>query len=184
MSDPSHDAVAAPVAGSAFREALSRFASGVVVVAAAGPAGPAGFTASAFSSVSLDPPLVLVCIGRSSSAYSVIVAAPRFGISVLSDEQEWVAAQFARKGVDRFAGVPLAGPASVPWVAGALAFLDCERAALHGAGDHSILVGRVIEARATPGRPLVHYARAFGRFDNGGPPPRAQGTQIQARRES
>jgi flavin reductase (DIM6/NTAB) family NADH-FMN oxidoreductase RutF len=148
-----------------FREALSRFASGVVIVTAHTPAGLMGFTASAFASVSLEPPLVLVCVGKRASTHAGIVEAPHFGVSVLHAKQAWVADQFAhRQGVERFAGVPLRATASVPIVEGALAELVCSRHALHDAGDHTILVGRVLECRSNAGRPLVHYARTFGGF--------------------
>jgi flavin reductase (DIM6/NTAB) family NADH-FMN oxidoreductase RutF len=149
------------VVQSAFRNALARFASGVVIVGAHTAEGPVGLTISAFSSVSLDPPLVLVCIGKSSSACAGLIGAERFGISVLHERQGDVAAQFARSGIDRFAGVPLVAPAEVPWIADALAHLACVPAAVHDAGDHVILVGRVVEAHSHAGRPLVHHARAL-----------------------
>jgi flavin reductase ActVB len=144
-----------------FREALSRFASGVVVVTAHTPEGPVGFTASAFSSVSLDPALVLVCVARKASAYAGIVSAHLFGVSILQEGQEWIAAQFARQNIDRFVGVSLCSSARVPLVEGAVAQLECARHALHGAGDHTVLFGEVLEAHAFGGRPLVHYARTF-----------------------
>jgi flavin reductase (DIM6/NTAB) family NADH-FMN oxidoreductase RutF len=168
---------------SAFREALSRFASGVVIVAAYTPEGPVGFTASAFSSVSLEPALVLVCVGKSASAYGSMVAARRFGISVLHEKQGWIAEQFARSGIERFAGVPLATSPRVPWIAGALAQLECEPAALHDAGDHSILVGQVLEAQVAAGQPLVHYARSFGAFERGFGPSRRE-AKDEARSDS
>lgn len=149
---------------SGFRDALARFATGVVVVATDGPAGPVGLTASAFSSVSLDPPLVLVCIAKSASAHAALVAGERFGVSVLHEQQAWIAKQVARSRPDRFEGVPLVASAEVPWVADALAHLMCVREAVHVAGDHSILLGRVLVAREQAGNPLVHYARAFGGF--------------------
>jgi flavin reductase (DIM6/NTAB) family NADH-FMN oxidoreductase RutF len=152
------------VAKAEFREALAHFASGVVVVAAHTPSGPAGFTASAFSSVSLEPPLVLVCVGKTASAFAGVVGAPRFGISVLQEKQGWIAEQFARPG-DRFAGAPIVAGPDVPWIGGALAQFACEPHARHDAGDHVILVGAVVEVRIASGRPLVHYSRAFGAFD-------------------
>jgi flavin reductase (DIM6/NTAB) family NADH-FMN oxidoreductase RutF len=148
----------------AFREALSHFASGVVVVATRGPDGPTGFTASAFTSLSLEPPLVLVCIGKKASAYDAVVNAELVGISVLHAGQRWIAERFAQHGVDRFAGVPLVTGVAAPLIDGALAQLDCGRHALHDAGDHTIFVGAVRHAWTNPGRPLVHYARAFGAF--------------------
>jgi flavin reductase ActVB len=155
------------VTGSAFREALSRFASGVVIVTSSTPSGPVGFTVSAFSSVSLEPPLVLICVAKTASAYDVITVAPTFGVSVLEASQGWIASQFARQGVDRFAGVGLRPGAAVPLVDGALAQLECERHGLHEAGDHTILIGSVTEAHFTAGAPLVHYARTFGGFSPG-----------------
>jgi flavin reductase (DIM6/NTAB) family NADH-FMN oxidoreductase RutF len=151
------------VSQAAFREALSHFASGVVVVATHTPKGPVGLTASAFTSVSLEPPLVLFCIGSKASTYERVLSAATFGISVLHENQLWIAQQFARHGIDRFAGVPLSD-APVPLVEGALARLECERHALHIAGDHAIVVARVTAASLGKGRPLVHYARAFGGF--------------------
>lgn len=144
-----------------FREALSRFASGVVVVTAHTLEGPVGFTASAFCSVSLDPALVSVCVSRNASAYAGVVSAHLFGVSILQENQEWIAAQFARQNIDRFAGIPLCSSARVPLVEGAVVQLECARHALHGAGDHTVLFGEVLEARAFRGRPLVHYARTF-----------------------
>jgi flavin reductase (DIM6/NTAB) family NADH-FMN oxidoreductase RutF len=148
----------------AFREALGRFASGVVVVTTTMPEGPIGFTASAFSSVSLDPPLVLVCVGKKSSIYGNLLRASLFGVSVLDERQAWIADQFARPGVDRFVGVRLRSATRVPLIEGAIAQLECSRHAVHDAGDHAILVGEVLESVPATGRPLVHYARAFGGF--------------------
>jgi flavin reductase (DIM6/NTAB) family NADH-FMN oxidoreductase RutF len=147
-----------------FREALARFASGVVIVTGHAPEGPVGFTVSAFSSVSLEPPLVLFCVGKTASAYAGIMAAPFFGISVLEEKQADVAAQFARQGIDRFAGVSLRASASVPLLEGALAQLECRRHVTHDAGDHTIVVGEVLDARWSPGAPLLHYERKFGAF--------------------
>lgn len=152
----------------AFREALARFASGVTVVTAIGPEGPVGFTASAFSSVSLTPPLVLVCIGKRASAHDAIVSSDVFGVSVLDERQAWIAAQFGRSGVDRFREVPLRREARVPLVDGALAQLECRRYATHDAGDHTILVGEVVDTAVTGGRPLVHFDRKLGGFVTSG----------------
>ena len=159
----------------AFREALSHFASGVVIVATHTPAGPVGFTASAFTSVSLDPPLILICLGKKSSAYAGIVAAETFGVSILHERQRWIAEQFARHGAARFAGVSLRGDARAPLVDGAIAQLECGRHALHDAGDHSIVVGEVQEAFLHPGRPLVHCSRVFGGFHTEPSPQHANG---------
>jgi flavin reductase (DIM6/NTAB) family NADH-FMN oxidoreductase RutF len=154
----------AAVNESAFRDALSRFASGVVVVTCQAPDGPVGFTVSAFSSVSLEPPLVLVCVAKTASAYDAIMKTSSFGISVLEAAQATLATQFARQGIDRFAGVALRPDTRVPLIEGAIATLECVRSAVHDAGDHTILVGAVTSARSAPGSPLLHYARTFGGF--------------------
>jgi flavin reductase (DIM6/NTAB) family NADH-FMN oxidoreductase RutF len=159
-------AMAESFSSAAFREALAHFASGVTIVTAHGDSGPIGFTASAFASVSLAPPLVLVCVKKASSTHDAVVAAGNFGINVLADRQTWIADQFARTGVDRFAGVPLrANEGEVaPLVEGALVQIECRRHATHEAGDHTILLGEVIRASVLTGRPLVHYARRYGAF--------------------
>jgi flavin reductase (DIM6/NTAB) family NADH-FMN oxidoreductase RutF len=151
---------------SAFREALSRFASGVTVVTAQGPSGPVGFTASAFTSVSLSPPLVLVCVAKSASIHDVLLTVQRFGVNVLAEEQRWVAEQFARRAVDRFERVALQqrGSESVPLLEGALASLECQHHDAREAGDHTIVVGEVLGVSVTAGRPLVHHGRRFGSF--------------------
>jgi flavin reductase ActVB len=155
------------VSSATFREALARFASGVTIVTAEAPAGPVGFTASAFTSVSLAPPLVLVCIAKTASAHDAVVCADHFGVSILTERQAWIAEQFARSGIDRFRDVPLRDSSAtgrVPLVAGALVQLECVRETTHEAGDHTILLGRVLAGRVEDGRPLVHFARRFGGF--------------------
>ncbi len=153
----------------AFREALAHFASGVTIVAARRATGPIGFTATGFTSVSLTPPLILVCVAKTASAYDGVVGAELFGVSVLGEAQRWIAERFATSGVDRFAGVSvLAGPvASAPLIDGALAHLECRPHARHDAGDHTLLIGEVLGASTTVGRPLLHFARRFGAFAPG-----------------
>jgi flavin reductase (DIM6/NTAB) family NADH-FMN oxidoreductase RutF len=151
------------ISGRLFREALGHFASGVTVIAARTAAGLVGFTATAFASVSLTPPLVLVCVGRHASVHDGILGADHFGVSVLSDRQGWIAEQFACSGVDRFRNVVLR-PGHVPTIDGALVRLECRRHALHDAGDHTIIIGEVLAGSVALGRPLVHFARHFGAF--------------------
>jgi len=144
------------VSGQAFRDALAQFASGVTIVATRQGEQFDGLTATAFSSVSLDPPLVLVCVAKTASAHDAVVSAERVGISVLALEQGWVARQFARHGIDKFGGVPLVPDRGVPLVDGALAHLECRR--------HTIVVAEVTAAWAAGGKPLLHYARKLGGF--------------------
>jgi len=158
---------APPISECALRDALAQFASGVTVVTAQTPAGPVGFTASAFTSVSLAPPLVLVCVRKGASAHDAVVAAEAFGVNVLSERQKWIAEQFARSGVDRFRQVRVraAGEGEgLPLVEGAIVHLECRHHVAYPAGDHTILVGEVTRASVAAGRPLVHHARRFGGF--------------------
>ena len=151
----------------AFREALAHFASGVTVVAARGPAGPAGFTATGFTSVSLSPPLILVCVAKTASAYDGVV-----GAELLRRQRPPRGPAVDRRAVRHVGDRPLRGrPASasgassaVPLIEGALAHLECRPHARHDAGDHTLLVGEVLSAVTVTGRPLVHFARNFGAF--------------------
>jgi len=156
------------VDGAAFREAMARFASGVTVVTAQSPRDGrlAGFTASAFSSLSLDPPLVLVCLDRRADSFETFAQAEVMAISVLAYGQQELAMRFATKGIDKFAGQPLeTGEATgLPLVRGALAHVECTMHDRLDGGDHVILVGRVLRVAVREGEPLVHFNRRFGRF--------------------
>jgi flavin reductase (DIM6/NTAB) family NADH-FMN oxidoreductase RutF len=174
MMDARQRVMSESIPSAAFREALAHFASGVTIVAARRAGGPIGFTATGFTSVSLTPPLILVCVAKTASAYDGVVGAELFGVSVLGEGQRWIAERFATSGVDRFAGVSvLAGAVtSAPLIDGALAHLECRPHARHDAGDHTLLVGEVLSASTTVGRPLLHFARRFGAFapgDHAGP---------------
>ncbi len=154
------------ISSSKFRESLAHFASGVTIITMRAPEGPVGFTASAFTSVSLEPPLVLVCVGKQASLHDRIVVPEHFGVSILAEDQAWIASQFSQKKVDRFHDVPLGqGPhAGVPLIEGALVHLECRCHQRHPAGDHTIVLGQVLHAANTHGRPLVHFRRTFGKF--------------------
>ena len=154
------------ISEASFRETLAHFASGVTIVTAQGAAGPVGFTATGFTSLSLAPPLILVCVAKNASAYDGVVGAERFGVSILGERQQWIAEQFACSGIDRFREVSVvADPAvTVPLIEGALARLECHFHAQHDAGDHTILIGRVAAAWTSAGRPLLHFRRRFGGF--------------------
>jgi flavin reductase ActVB len=155
------------VDGAVFREALARFASGVTVVTARGPQGaPVGFTATAFSALSLDPPLILVCLSRSASTYPAFLEATHFAVNVLAAGQGEADLRFAARGTDRFAGAEVeAGPATgLPLLPGAAVHLECRTYRRVEAGDHVILLGEVLRAVRTDADPLVHFNRRFGRF--------------------
>ncbi len=135
----------APVDPRAFRRALGSFLTGITVVATVQPDGtPRGFTANSFTSVSLDPPLILICIAKTASSCPVFTAAEGFSVNVLAEHQMSVSGLFASKSADKFAGVGWQrGPAGNPVLDEVAAWFDCRRHEVIDAGDHVILVGRV-----------------------------------------
>ncbi|NRB00484.1 MAG: flavin reductase family protein [Rhodobacteraceae bacterium] len=150
--------------GRALRNAFGRFATGVTVVTAEGSNGPVGITANSFSSVSLDPPLVLWCPAKSSRRYQSFVGAKHFAIHILGSEQQSHCGAFAREGAT-FDGLDWErDERGVPVLNGCLARFDCATHAAHDGGDHTIIVGRVLSVTARDGDPLVFSSGAFGRF--------------------
>lgn len=149
----------------AFRDALGRFATGVTVVTAFSEQdGPVGMTANSFSSVSLDPPLILWCAAKSSRRFQYFDAAPRFAVHVLRAEQASVGSAFARN-ADAFAETEWRlNEHGVPLLDGCLARFECAQAAAHDAGDHVIFIGRVERARVGDGEPLVFFAGGFSQL--------------------
>jgi flavin reductase ActVB len=150
-----------------FRDAMSQFASGVTLVTTRGADGkPYGFTASSFASLSLNPPLILVCMGNRATAYPVFLKATHFAISVLNEGQRPLATLFSTRGSDRFADPAIVdSPLGMPVASGALAQLDCALQTLHHEGDHAILIGRPLTIALSGGRPLIHYERTFRGLD-------------------
>ena len=144
----------------ALRNAFGAFMTGVTVVTTKEPSGaPRGFTANSFTSVSLDPPLLLVCLGKNAATRPVFESAAGFAVNILSESQQPVAALFASKTQDRFAQVDWReGPFGAPLIDGAVAWFDCSRHQLVEAGDHIILIGRVEAFDAAEGNGLG-YAR-------------------------
>jgi enediyne polyketide synthase len=159
------------------RSVLGRFATGVTIVAA-GTETPCGMTANAFTSVSVEPPLILVCVTRSSELYSAVRREGRFAVSVLAAQQEHLARYFADhdrpRGAAEFAGVRWGpGPGTgAPVIDGALAWLDCAVAASYRGGDHEIFLGSVLAAGTGPdGAALIFFRGGFCRspLDAGAP---------------
>lgn len=143
-----------------FRDALGCFATGVTVVTAIDPDGvPIGLTANSFTSVSLDPPLLLVCIANSSGSAAILRGADHFAVNVLQIGQQPTSNRFAGKGEDRFAATPWEiGEFGTPVLVGSLGSFECVRDAVHEGGDHFILVGRVLKAIFEPRRdPLLYF---------------------------
>jgi flavin reductase (DIM6/NTAB) family NADH-FMN oxidoreductase RutF len=150
-----------------FRRALSQFASGVTVVTTRDAAGQAlGLTVSAFCSVSLDPPLVLVSIDHRSETNAGMRESGLFAVSVLAEDQEEVSRRFASVGRGKNEGFAfLDGELGLPLVPGALAHVECRVRSFHDEGDHAVWVGEVRALAARPGRPLLYHARAYRRFE-------------------
>jgi flavin reductase ActVB len=148
-------------AAAAFRAAMSRWASGVAVVTTRDAAGRChGFTATSFTSVSLDPPMVLVCLDRSAACSEAFTAATTYAVHILHGGQEELARRFAHKGGDKFGGLPVRR-LEPPVLPESLAVLECRIADRLTAGDHTILLGLVQHAESFGGTPLVYHDRAF-----------------------
>lgn len=143
-----------------FRDVLGRFASGVTVVTSTSNGQPVGMTCQSFSSVSLDPPLVLFVPAKTSRAFPLMQRAGKFCVNILSRDQADVSNTMASRGVDKFAGLgwrPSEHTGS-PVLDGILGYVDCTIHAVHEAGDHYVVIGRVLDLGATDEPdPLLFY---------------------------
>lgn len=149
------------------RDALGCFGTGVTVVTTLGPGGePIGLTANSFTSVSLEPPLLLVCLARTSKSLPAFAAADAFAINVLHTGQQAVSGRFASRTEDRFSATPWESwDTGAPIIRHSLASFDCAKFAWHEAGDHVILVGRVQRVRFEPRRdPLLYFRGRYRRL--------------------
>lgn len=155
-----------PIDAAHYRQVLGHFASGVTIITAIDGGEPVGLAANSFTSLSLDPPLVLFCAGKSSSSWPRIKKAGSFCVNVLEETQEALCRQFAGKG-DKYAGVgwKRAPHSGSPTLDGALAWMDCAIDSMHDGGDHVIVVGKVFEMASHPGRPLLFYRGGYGRYE-------------------
>lgn len=147
----------------ALRDAFGTFMTGVTVVTTIDADGkPLGFTANSFSSVSLDPALLLVSIARSSGNYEAFVTGKGFAVNILSEGQKDISSTFARRVEDRFASVYWRrGPEGSPLIAGVSAWFDCVLHQVVEAGDHAILIGRITAFEATPAAGLGYYRGSY-----------------------
>lgn len=145
-----------------FRKAMSCFASGVTVVTTEHEGAKFGITVSAFSSLSLEPPLVLVCIEKSTHIHEMIGKAERFAVNVLHEGQQEISNQFASRIEDRFEGVAVeAGKLKLPLLSDALAAVECRLHASLPGGDHTIFVGEVVGTHLRNGNPLLYYRSEY-----------------------
>lgn len=146
------------VSPDAFRSALRRFASGVMIVTVAGGDELHGMTASSFASVSLDPPLVLVCLDKASRTLTLVAETGTFAVNVLRADQQDASRAFSRPGLKPFASLPHRfGSNGAPVLDDAIAVLECATYSVLEAGDHEIVLGEVTAASASGGEPLVYY---------------------------
>ncbi len=154
------------VAPQQFRDALARWASGVTIVTARTEDEPIGMTAASFSSLSLDPPLILLCIAHSARSHDPLTEAAGFAVHILGRGQDEMSATFATAGADKFAQYPdERGAFDAPLLPYGVARLQCERHALLDGGDHTILVGRVLHVELSGTDPLVYCNRTYHRLD-------------------
>jgi flavin reductase (DIM6/NTAB) family NADH-FMN oxidoreductase RutF len=156
------------IAADDFRRVLGHFATGVTVLTTCdADARPTGLTASAFSSVSLDPPLVLICVDHKSQSYPALKDRRCFAVNVLSADQQAVSRRFASTRLDKFDEVPhTISDLGLPLIQGAIAQLECTTVSVHVEGDHTIFVGRVERARAEAGEPLLYFRGQYDRLAN------------------
>ena len=170
MSSKATPARPAGIDKAAFCRTCARFATGVAVVTVLDPQGsPHGMTANSFTSVSLDPPLVLVCIDHRSNVLERLRRAERLGINILHEGQQDLSVHFARRGHDRFDAVEwYSGHEGVPLIPGALATFECSTHRLVDAGDHAILIAEVLHTEHRDGRPLLYYGSAYHKLDAAG----------------
>ena len=151
-----------PIDDARFRQAMGHFASGVTVVTTAAASDLYGMTVSSFSSLSLSPPLILICIDKSVPSHDIIKAAGCFVVNILAERQEHLSRRFATTGADKFKGVAWhSGQLGLPVLDNTLAAIECRlRDALDG-GDHTIFVGEVVDAEVREGVPLLYYRRGY-----------------------
>ncbi|HWQ36835.1 MAG TPA: flavin reductase family protein [Blastocatellia bacterium] len=147
----------------AFRRVMGQFATGVTVITTLDQVGNKyGMTANSFTSVSLDPPLVLVCVGRDLDFCRIIADATHFSVNILASHQEDLSRRFAMRGIDRFEGIShRPGRTGPPLLADTLAHLECSRYELLSGGDHLIVLGRVEHLEYRGGEPLLYFGSSY-----------------------
>jgi flavin reductase (DIM6/NTAB) family NADH-FMN oxidoreductase RutF len=150
----------------ALRRAFGSFATGVTITTTLAPDGqPVGFTANSFASVSLDPPLLMVCLAETASSWPAFRDAGFFAVNVLSEAQREVSTRFATRGADKFGAVRWrAGVGGAPLIDDTVAWFDCRTERILPAGDHAILLGRVLDFGCSDGAPLGYCRGAYVRF--------------------
>jgi flavin reductase (DIM6/NTAB) family NADH-FMN oxidoreductase RutF len=153
---------ALPIDDARFRQAMGHFASGVTVVTTALGGELYGMTVSSFASLSLSPPLVLICIDKSVPSHDMIKDAGCFVVNILEKRQEHLSRRFATTSNDKFKGVAWhSGNLGLPVLANTLAVIECRLRDMHDGGDHTIFIGEVVDAEVHEGAPLLYYRRGY-----------------------
>ncbi len=148
-----------------FRSVLGRFATGVTVVTTRDERGDHGMTVSAFSSLSLEPPLILICVANDATMTPVITSASHFGVNILSDGQEAMSRRFSSKLDDRFAGLGFTrGEQGMIILDDVQAWMECRVVSQYAEGDHIIIVGAVERAHAHDAHPLLYYRGGYAQL--------------------
>lgn len=151
-----------PIDDATFKLAMSHFASGVTVVTTEYQGKPFGMTVASFASLSLHPPLVLICIEKSVKTHDAIAAAGKFGVSILGSDQAEISTRFASRREDKFEGINVQrGPDGMPLIAGALTNIECRLYQQFPGGDHSIFVGEITDVQTREGQPLIYFRQAY-----------------------
>lgn len=153
----------------AFKEAMSRFATGVSIVAGIEEGHPVGFTCQSLISLSIDPPFIALAPARTSTSWPRIARAGQFCVNIMADHQEELCRGFSVSGGDKFNGVdwhpaPVTG---APIIEGGLAWVDCRVELVHDAGDHELIIGRVLDLGTEEGSPLLFFRRRFAAIATG-----------------
>jgi flavin reductase (DIM6/NTAB) family NADH-FMN oxidoreductase RutF len=156
------------VSPAAFLRACAQFSTGVAIITVLDAEGaPHGMTVNSFTSVSLDPPLVLVCIDHKAGILEHLMQSEFFAINILRESQQALSMRFARPGEDRFGAVEwYPGETRMPLIPDSLAFLECTVFQRVQSGDHTILIGEVVSATRHEGRPLLYFSSGYRTLDS------------------
>lgn len=166
MTSLQTDASPGPVEQHVYRDVVGRFTSGVTVITTVVEGKRFGTTASAVSSLSMDPPMLLICLNKTSETRQAIVEAGAFAVNVLSEGQVGLAARFASKGDDKFSGVQVTeGRSGVPILDGSLATMECRTVETVVGGTHTVFLAEVVAAGAEELEPLTYFRGKFGRLE-------------------
>jgi len=152
-----------PIEPNELRRVMGHFATGVTIITTISKEGvPFGLTANAFTSVSLNPPLLLISVDKKAESYAHFEQSKVFTVNILSDEQETLSRKFAVSGGDKFQGVAYQmGANGVPILDGTLAYIECKLYAVHDGGDHTLFLGEIEEARTREIKPLIFYRGGY-----------------------